>query len=227
MRNGWPSDVGDNTTIGVLLADHHALFRAGARCLLRETAGFEVVAEANDGREAVGLVAIHHPRLVLMEIGMPHLNGVEATAQIVNEFPDVRVLILSAHTSDEHVFRALRAGASGYVYKGCLPAEFQLAIESVARGEIFLSPAISRHVIEAFLSGAADQADSLEQLTPRQREVLQLIAEGHSTKAIARILASSAKTIDCHRTNIMDRLAIRNIQGLVRYAIRHGLVSDR
>jgi DNA-binding NarL/FixJ family response regulator len=216
-----------NVAIQVLLADHHALFRAGMRCLLREIGGFEVIAEANDGREAVDLVARHRPQLVLMAIGMPHLNGVEATRQIVTEHPLVRVLILSAQTSEDHVLRALRAGASGYLHKGSLPSEFQLAIESVARGEIFLSPTISRQVIEAYLSGATEQASSLEKLTPRQREILQLIAEGHSSKEIARILNASAKTIETHRTHIMDRLAIRNIPGLVRYAIRHGLVSDR
>jgi DNA-binding NarL/FixJ family response regulator len=216
-----------NVTTRVLLADHHALVRAGVRCLLQEIGGVEVVAEANDGREAVNLVARHRPQLVLMEIGMPHLNGVEATRQIVSQFPLVRVLILSMHTSEEHVLQALRAGASGYVHKGSLPTELLLAIESVARGEIFLSPAISRQVIEAYLTGATEQGSSLEELTPRQREILQLIAEGHSSKEIARILNASAKTIECHRTNIMDRLAIRNISGLVRYAVRHGLVSDR
>ena len=216
-----------NTTTRVLLADHHALVRAGIRCLLQEIGGVEVVAEANDGREAVDLVARHRPQLVLMAIGMPYLNGVEATRQIVSKHPLARVLILSMHRSEEHVLRALRAGASGYIDKGSLPTELRLAIESVARGEIFLSPAVPRLVIEAYLSGATEQGSSLEELTPRQREILQLIAEGHSSKGIARLLNASAKTIECHRTNIMDRLAIRNIPGLVRYAIRHGLVSDQ
>ena len=210
----------------VLLADHHALVRAGVRCLLQEMAGVTVVAEANDGREALDLVTLHHPQLVLMEIGMPRLNGIEATRQIVSEFSHVRVLILSAHTNEENILRVLRAGASGYVHKGSLPNEFRLAVASVARGEIFLSPLISRHVIEAYLTGM-EQGSSLEQLTPRQREILKLIAEGCSSKEIAQILNSSAKTIDSHRTNIMERLAIHNIPGLVRYAIRHGLVSDQ
>jgi len=216
----------EKITTRVLLADHHALVRAGVKRLLEEMVGLEVVAEANDGREAVELVAEHRPQLVLMEIGMPRLNGVEATRQIVNEYPLVRVLILSAHTSEDHVLLALRAGASGYIHKGALPTELRLAIESVARGEMFLSPSISRQVVEVYLSGATEQASSLERLTPRQREILHLIAEGHSSKQIAQILNSSMKTVDSHRTNIMERLGIHNVPGLVRYAIRHGLVSD-
>jgi DNA-binding NarL/FixJ family response regulator len=214
------------TTTRILLADHHALVRAGIRCLLREIPGIEVIGEAADGREAVDLVALRRPQLVLMEIGMPRLNGVEATRQIVGEFSAVRVLILSTHTSEEYILRVLRAGASGYVHKGSLPNEFRLAVESVSRGEIFLSPLISRHVIEAYLTGT-ERGSSLDQLTPRQREILKLIAEGRSSKEIALLLNSSAKTIDSHRTNIMERLAIHNIPGLVRYAIRHGLVSDQ
>jgi DNA-binding NarL/FixJ family response regulator len=129
------------------------------------------------------------------------------------------------HIGEEYVLQALRAGASGYIYKGSPPRELELAIESVARGEIFLSPVISKHVIEAYLSRAADQTSSLEQLTPRQREILQLIAEGHSSKQIAQILNASVKTIDSPRANIMERLGIHNVPGLVRYAIRYGLVS--
>jgi DNA-binding NarL/FixJ family response regulator len=209
----------------VLLADDHPLFRAGIRALLKELGGFDVVAEASDGREAVQLVAKHRPQLVLMDIVMPQLDGVEATRRIVEQYPEVRVLMVSMHASDERVLRALRAGASGYVYKGAAVGEFQLALESVGRGDVFLSPAISRRVVEAYLNQAADQLSDFEQLTSRQREILQLIAEGHSTKQIAQILGSSTKTIESHRTNIMQRLGIHNVPGLVRYAIRHGLVS--
>jgi DNA-binding NarL/FixJ family response regulator len=213
------------TAIQVLLADDHWLVRAGLRSLLTEFGGIEIVDEASDGREAIELVAKHQPQLVLMDIVMPGLGGVEATRRIVKEYPNVRVLILSMHIGEEYVLQALRAGASGYVYKGSPPRELELAIESVARGEIFLSPVISKHVIEAYLSRAADQTSSLEQLTPRQREILQLIAEGHSSKQIAQILNASVKTIDSHRANIMERLGIHNVPGLVRYAIRYGLVS--
>ncbi|MEA2779513.1 MAG: hypothetical protein QOK29_1057 [Rhodospirillaceae bacterium] len=213
------------TAIQVLLADDHWLVRAGLRSLLTEFGGIEIVDEASDGREAIELVAKHQPQLVLMDIVMPGLGGVEATRRIVKEYPNVRVLILSMHIGEEYVLQALRAGASGYIYKGSPPRELELAIESVARGEIFLSPVISKHVIEAYLSRAADQTSSLEQLTPRQREILQLIAEGHSSKQIAQILNASVKTIDSHRANIMERLGIHNVPGLVRYAIRYGLVS--
>jgi DNA-binding NarL/FixJ family response regulator len=213
------------TAIQVLLADDHWLVRAGLRSLLTEFGGIDIVDEASDGREAIELVAKHQPQLVLMDIVMPGLGGVEATRRIVKEYPNVRVLILSMHIGEEYVLQALRAGASGYIYKGSPPRELELAIESVARGEIFLSPVISKHVIEAYLSRAADQTSSLEQLTPRQREILQLIAEGHSSKQIAQILNASVKTIDSHRANIMERLGIHNVPGLVRYAIRYGLVS--
>jgi DNA-binding NarL/FixJ family response regulator len=211
--------------IRTLLVDDHSLIRAGIRSLLNSFGGVEVVAEAGDGREALEAVAKYQPQLILMDIAMPHLDGIEATRRIAKEYPDVRVLILSMYVSEEYILRALRAGASGYIYKGSPAGEFRLAIESVGRGEVFLSPAISRRVIEAFLSQTTEQTSSLDQLTPRQREVLQLIAEGHSSKQIAQILNSSLKTVDSHRTNIMQRLGIHNVPGLVRYAIRHGLVS--
>jgi DNA-binding NarL/FixJ family response regulator len=212
-------------TLRVLLVDDHALIRAGIRSLLNDFGNVEVVAEAGDGREAIELVAEHQPQLVLMDIVMPHLSGVEATRVIVRKYPRVRVLILSMHANEEHVLHALQAGASGYIYKGALLNEFRLGIDSVARGEIFLSPIVSRHVIEAYLSRSSEQPTSFEQLTPRQREILQLIAEGHSSKQIAQSLNSSVKTIEAHRTNIMERLGIHNVPGLVRYAIRHGLIT--
>src|SRR5262249_40237668 len=162
--------------VRILVADDHSLVRASLRSLLTDNSGIAVVAEANDGRQAVELVGQHRPDLVLMDISMPGLNGLEATRQIVKAHPNVRVIVLSMHATDQHVLRALRSGASGYVLKESLPRELELAIESVARGEIFLSPAISRHVIEGYLSQSADKSgDPLEQLTPRQREILQLI----------------------------------------------------
>jgi DNA-binding NarL/FixJ family response regulator len=212
--------------VRILLADDHSLVRASLRSLLTDNPGIEVVAEASDGRQAFELVGQHRPDLVLMDISMPGLNGLEATRQIVKAHPNVRVIVLSMHASDQHVLRALRAGASGYVLKGSLPRELELAIESVARGEIFLSPAISRHVIEVYLSQTAGKGDdALEHLTPRQREILQLIAEGKSSKQIAQLLKASVKTIESHRASLMERLDIHDVAGLVRYAIRLGLVS--
>jgi len=212
--------------VRILLADDHSLVRASLRSLLTDNPGIEVVAEASDGRQALELVGQHRPDLVLMDISMPWLNGLEATRQIVKAHQNVRVIVLSMHASDQHVLRALRAGASGYVLKGSLPRELELAIESVARGEIFLSPAISRHVIEVYLSQTAGKGDdALEHLTPRQREILQLIAEGKSSKQIAQLLKASVKTIESHRASLMERLDIHDVAGLVRYAIRLGLVS--
>jgi DNA-binding NarL/FixJ family response regulator len=212
--------------VRLLLVDDHWLVRASLKSLLDEVAGVEVVAEASNGREALERIAQHRPDLVLMDISMPGLNGVEATRRIVDEHPDVRVIVLSMHGSDEHVLRALRAGASGYVLKGSAPRELELAIEAVAQGQIFLSPAISKHVIEIYLSRTADKTSSLDQLTPRQREILQLIAEGNSSKQIANMLDTSVKTIESHRASLMGRLDIHDIAGLVRYAVRHGLVSS-
>ncbi|HEX9463967.1 MAG TPA: response regulator transcription factor, partial [Alphaproteobacteria bacterium] len=145
--------------------------------------------------------------------------------RIVKDYPQVRVIVLSMHTNESYVLQALRAGASGYVLKGSPPNELELAIASVARGEIFLSPAISKHVIDAYLNRTEVKTSSLEQLTPRQREILQLIAEGKSSKEIAQLLDASVKTIESHRASLMERLDIHDLAGLVRYAIRHGLVS--
>jgi DNA-binding NarL/FixJ family response regulator len=223
LRKEAPRCLDD--VITVVLVDDHWIVRAGLRALLAELGGVEIVGEASNGREALEMVAEHQPRLVLMDIVMPVLGGVEATRRIVKEYPNVRVIILSMHTGEDYVLEALRAGASGYLHKGSAPRQLEFAIESVARGEIFLSPVVSRYVIEGYLSQAIDQTSSMEQLTSRQREILQLVAEGHSSKQIAGILNTSVKTIDSHRANIMERLEIKNIPGLVRYAIRHGLVS--
>ncbi len=215
------------TPVRVLLTEDHRLVRASLRSLIDNFAGVEVVAEAGDGREALELIAQHRPEVVLMDITMPGLNGLDATRRIVKDHPKVRVVVLSAHTRDDFVLQALRAGASGYVLKGSTPRELELAIDSVARGEIFLSPAISKHVIEGYLNrGDEQKSSSIEQLTPRQREILQLIAEGKSSKEIAQLLDASVKTIESHRASLMDRLDIHDVAGLVRYAIRHGLVSS-
>jgi DNA-binding NarL/FixJ family response regulator len=213
------------TPVRVLLAEDHWLVRASFKSLLTDFPGIEVVAEAGDGREALELIAQHRPELVLMDISMPGLNGLEATRRIVKEHPGIKVIVLSMHAGEEYVLQALRAGASGYVLKGAAPGELELAIASVARGERFLSPAISKQVIEVYLGRVAKPASSLEQLTPRQREILQLVAEGKSSKQIAQLLNASIKTIESHRASLMERLDIHDVAGLVRYAIRHGLVS--
>jgi DNA-binding NarL/FixJ family response regulator len=212
--------------IRVILVDDHALVRAGLRALLGNMAGVEVVAEALDGHTALEAIRTHAADLVLMDISMPNLNGLEATAQATREFPDTRIIVLSAHSSEEYVGQALRAGAAGYLLKDAPTVELELAIKSVAKGETYLSPAVSKHVISSYVRRVGGEAGSLELLTPRQRETLQLVAEGKSTKEIARILHVSAKTIETHRAQLMDRLDIHDVAGLVRYAIRIGLVKN-
>ena len=213
------------TPIRVVLADDHALVRAGIRSLLKAIAGVEVVAEAGDGHEVVRLVDSLQPRLVLMDISMPGLNGLEATARIVKSHPRTAVLILSMHATEEYALQALRAGASGYLLKDSALAELELAIAAVARGETYLSPAMSRHLITDYRRRVVDQADPVERLTSRHREVLQLIAEGRTTKDIAAKLEVSVKTIETHRAHLMDRLDIHDVPGLVRFAIRVGLIT--
>jgi DNA-binding NarL/FixJ family response regulator len=218
--------------IRILLADDHTLVRAGIRSLLQNIGEVEVVAEADDGREALKLIASLQPDIVLMDIAMPNLNGLEAAARVTKEFPNVRVIILSMYANEEYVLQALRAGAAGYLLTGARAAELELAVASVARGETYLSPAASKHLIVDYVQRAAgdavpnhDERNPAERLTPRQREILQLIAEGHSTKEIAQALNISVKTAETHRTQIMERLDIHDIAGLVRYAIRAGLID--
>lgn len=211
--------------IRILLCDDHLLIRASLKSLIGEFPSIQVVGEAGDGREALEHAGKLQPHVVLMDIAMPGLNGLEATRRLVKDYPQVRVVMLSMHADESHVLQALRAGASGYVLKGSAPRELEMAIEAVARGEIFLSPAISKHVIDVYLNRAEGHVNSLDLLTPRQREILQLIAEGKSSKQIAQLLDASVKTIESHRASLMERLDIHDVAGLVRYAIRHGLVS--
>jgi len=211
-------------TVRVLLAEDHTLVRAGIRSLLGELPWVEVVAEAADGREAIRLVTEHKPHVVLMDITMSDLNGLEATARITRQHPSVKVIILSMHSNEEYVRRALGVGAAGYVLKDSERAELELALKSVSRGGSYLSPAVSRPVITDYAERAA--RDPVGRLTPRQREILQLIAEGYSTKEIAAKLDLSAKTIETHRAQLMSRLDIHDVAGLVRYAIRAGVASS-
>jgi DNA-binding NarL/FixJ family response regulator len=209
----------------ILLADDHALFRAGMRSLLHVLPNLEIVAEAGNGREAVELAKQFHPDLVVMDISMKELNGLDATLRIKTENPGIRVIILSMHDSEDFVARAFRAGASGYLLKDSAEPELGLAFNAVMRGETYLSPGISKPVVNAFV-GHADAFPSLDsQLTARQREILQLLAEGHITKEVAYRLGVSIKTVESHRAQIMKRLDIWDVPGLVRYAIRSGLVS--
>ena len=217
----------------VLLVDDHLLVRAGLRTLLEQMPGTEVVGESSNGREALDLIKATPPDVVLMDITMAEMNGLVATAQITHDFPQVRILVLSMHATKEYVTQALQAGASGYLLKDGAPTELELAIRSVMRGEKYLSPAVSTHVIADYLqrtTGSTSRVDTMisstTQLTLRQREILQLIAEGNTTKEIAAKLTLSVKTVETHRTQLMERLDIHDIAGLVRYAIRIGLVTS-
>jgi DNA-binding NarL/FixJ family response regulator len=184
-----------------------------------------VVAEANDGREAIELVSLHRPDLVFMDVTMPGLNGLEATERITKGFPNVRVIILSRHENEDYYWRALKVGASGYVLKKAAIAELEAALRRVIDGEIYLSQAISASLRKKFpLQQVAFAKSPLEQLTEKQREVLQLIAEGQTTKAIALILKVSPKTVEYHRAKLMERLNIYDVPGLVRFALRTGLI---
>jgi DNA-binding NarL/FixJ family response regulator len=214
------------STIRVLLAEDHALVRAGFRALLEKLPDIQVVAEAADGREALRLIQQTHPDVVLMDIAMAGLNGLEATARATRDNPHLRVIILSMHANEEYLLQALRAGAAGYLIKDADLAELELAVRAVARGETYLSPAVSKHVIAEYLRRAAGEPTPLELLTPRQREILQLIAEGLTTKQIARTQGISVKTVETHRAALMERLDIHDVPGLVRFAVRTGLVCD-
>ena len=208
------------SSLCVLLADDHALVRAGMRALLGELPGIEVVAETGDGREALRLVRERKPDIALLDISMPELNGLEVVGRIAHDHPNTRVIIVSMHGDDESVRRALVAGAAGYLLKNSDRRELELALRAVARGDTWLSPALTKRIVATYTQGASPDAV----LTPRQREVLQLVAEGHSNKEIASRLNVSLKTVETHRTELMDRLGIRGVASLVRYAIQVGLV---
>jgi DNA-binding NarL/FixJ family response regulator len=213
--------------IRVILADDHTLVRAGIRALLEKLPGVEVVGEAGNGREVLKLVKIHRPDVVLMDISMPGLNGLESAARMASEFPDVRIIILSMHHNEEYVWKALKAGAAGYLLKKAATAELATALKRVALGEIYLSQEISTRLPKNFaLDGIADRKSPLEQLTGRQREILQLIAEGRNAKQIAEILKVSPKTVEYHRMKLMDNLNVHDIPGLVRFALRVGLIPQ-
>ncbi len=212
--------------LSIILADDHALVRAGIRTLLEKLPGVNILAEAGDGRETIALVHARHPDLVIMDISMPGMNGFDATARIVREEPATKVLILSMHTAEDYVLQALRAGATGYLLKDAATAELELALNAVQRGQTYLSPTISTEVLARHRQQAqTPRAETTKSLTPRMREIVQLIAEGRSTKEIAFLLNLSVKTVETHRMHLMARLNLHDVAGVVRYALRTGLIS--
>ena len=212
--------------IRILLVDDHTLVRSGIRSLLEHEPGLSVIGEAEDGRAAVRLACKLKPNVVIMDIAMPLLNGLEATRQIKIQCPDVKVLVLSMHDNEEYIRQALEAGAMGYILKDAAAQELISAIQSVYRGEAVLSPAVTRLVIEDYLrwGGTRPQEES-DSLSPREREVLQLIAEGYTNKQIAEILSISIKTVQAHRNNLMQKLDLHDRGELIKYAIQKKIIE--
>jgi two-component system response regulator NreC len=208
-------------SLKVLLADDHVVVRQGLKVLL-EQADIAVVGEASDGREAVQLARRLQPNAAVLDLAMPRLNGLDAAREIMQASPRTATILLTLYTEDHHVLAALRAGVSAYVLKTQAVEELVHAIREASRGAVYLSPSVSRAAVQAYL----DKSDlPKDPLTPREREVLQLIAEGKTTKEIAQMLSMSAKTAESHRGRIMEKLGIHNTAGLVRYSIRHGVIE--
>ncbi len=209
----------------ILLADDHTIFRQGVRKMLEEETDFEIVAEAENGRKALRIINEQHVDVVVMDISMPDLNGIEATRQIMHDSPDTRVVALSMHEDHNYVSQMLQAGASAYLIKGADISDLVRAIRSVLEGHAFLSPQIAGYVVDTYSGKIKNAAVSMAELSGREREIVQLIAEGKSSKEIAGELFISAGTVEKHRKNIMEKLNIHSIAELTRYAIKNGLSS--
>jgi two-component system, NarL family, response regulator NreC len=213
--------------IRIVLADDHTIIRSGLKLLLEQQPDFKVAAEAENGREAVQLVSQHHPDVAVLDIGMPQLNGIEATAQILSQAPDTHVVILSMHSDEGYVLRALKAGAKAYILKNSAESDLIRAVRSVAEGKSFFSPVISKMLLEDYVRQVRDREveDSYELLTPREREILQLLAEGKTNKEVAVILGLSLHTIETHRGNILGKLNLHGVPELILYAVRKGIIQ--
>lgn len=213
--------------VRILLADDHNILRDGMRLLLERQPGFTVVGEAADGRETIELAAEHSPDVVVMDIAMPNLNGIEATRRIVEKRPGIGVVILSMHYDESYVLRSIKAGARAYLLKDALKGELIAAIRAVAEGRSFFSPKISRVLQEDYVEalGCKGGDDSYELLTDREREILQLVAEGKTNKEIAGALNLSSYTVDTHRTHILQKLNLHSVPELILYAVRKGIIS--
>lgn len=215
------------TPIRVLLADDHTLIRAGLRMVVVSQPDFTVVGEASDGREAVALAEQLKPNVVVMDIGMPSLNGIEACRQIHDSLLGTQVIMLSMHSDEGYVLRALKAGAKGYMLKDSAEADLASAIRAVTAGKSFFSPAVSKILLEDYMGKLkrTGAEDSFDLLSPREREVLQLVAEGKSSKEVANLLSLSVYTVETHRAKVMQKLNLHNIPELILYAVRKGVIS--
>jgi two-component system response regulator NreC len=213
--------------IRILLADDHKLMRSGLRVLLEQQSDLSVAGEASDGREALSLSGSLKPDVLVMDVGMPNLNGIEAASQISQSHPEISIVMLSMHADESYVLRALKAGAKGYLLKDSAESDLIRAVHAVAEGKSFFSPAVSKVLLDDYVrklkrSGVEDPYDLL---TPREREVLQLVAEGNSNKDVAQLLNLSVYTVETHRANIMGKLNLRGVPELILYAVRKGIIS--
>jgi two-component system response regulator NreC len=211
----------------VLLADDHRLIRTGLRLVIEQHTSYAVVGEADDGRQAVSMANKLKPDVVVMDIGMPNLNGIEAARQISDAQPEIAIVMLSMHSDEGYVLRALNAGARAYLLKDSAEADLSRAIEAVTEGKSFFSPAVSKLLLDDYMRKLkrAGVEDSYDLLSPREREILQLVAEGSSSKEIANMLNLSVYTVETHRSNLMQKLNLRGIPELILYAVRKGLIS--
>lgn len=212
--------------IRVLIADDHTIVRSGIRLLLENEPDIEVVGEALDGAQAVDLIATLRPDLVLMDIAMPVLDGLEATRQIKTSFPEIQILVLTMHRSEEYFFEILKAGASGYLLKGADPSDLVKAIRIVYNGEVFLYPSMAKKLLEEFVNQPPAGSEPETHLSPREKEILRLIVDGYSNTEIAEKLVVSPSTIHTHSSNLMAKLGLRNRHELVQYARQQGLLKD-
>jgi len=225
-RNGGELKI-MSQKVRIVIAEDHTILREGLRSLLSSNPSFEIVGEAEDGREAIKCVEKFKPDLILTDLSMPRMNGMEAIKEIKREFPTTKVLVLTVHRAEEYILATFRAGADGYLLKDSTHAELVMAVKKVLSGKHYISPEISEKVIEGYLDGrrTLKTKSSWETLTQREREILKLIAEGYKSKGIADDLCISVKTVEKHRANLMEKLDLHSIQALTAFAIERGLVT--
>jgi DNA-binding NarL/FixJ family response regulator len=211
----------------IVIAEDHTILREGLRSLLSSDPNFEIIGEAEDGREAIRCVEKFKPDLILMDLSMPRMNGMEAISEIKKRFKETKILVLTVHKTEEYILATLKAGADGYILKDSTHAELMMAVKNVLSGKQYISPGISEKVIEGYLEGrkTLKTRTAWETLTQREREILKLIAEGYKNKEIADALCISVKTVEKHRANLMEKLDLHNVQALTTIAIEKGIVS--
>lgn len=212
--------------IRVLIADDHTIVRSGVRLLLDAEDDIQVVGEARDGNEALKLIESIHPDVVLMDIAMAGMDGMEATRQIKARWPEIKILVLTMHRSDEYFFEMLKSGASGYVLKGAHPSELIQAVRVVGRGEVYLYPTVASHLVQEYLAKKKAPVEGTPAISPREKEILMLLAEGYSTVEIAEKLVVSPSTVHTHRSNLMNKLGLNSRHELIQYAREHGLIKN-